>query len=163
MRQLSSSKLSPTRITSCRTPPAEPNMTRCSGHDRHQHSRMRLLQSLNRSKQAARSSRTSQISSRTRRAPELALPQRRRMLVRTRTACLGMFSRKCAHTTSSGSSHFDPLNSVYRLAPEVAHVRPWWSWVGGGAGATLGYIIANVPGAVAGGAWAANGSDRRWI
>lgn len=38
-----------------------------------------------------------------------------------------------------------------RLAPEVAHVRPWWSWVGGGAGATIGYIVANVPGAVAGG------------
>lgn len=39
-----------------------------------------------------------------------------------------------------------------RLAPEVAHVRPWWSWLGGGAGATIGYIVANVPGAVAGGA-----------
>ncbi|WVW82562.1 hypothetical protein I302_104573 [Kwoniella bestiolae CBS 10118] len=37
------------------------------------------------------------------------------------------------------------------LAPEVAHVRPWWSWVGGASGAALGYIVANVPGAVAGG------------
>ena len=43
----------------------------------------------------------------------------------------------------------DPLFN--RLAPEVAHVRPWWSWVGGGAGATIGYIVANIPGAVAGG------------
>ncbi len=42
------------------------------------------------------------------------------------------------------------LTSV-RLAPEVAHVRPWWSWVGGGAGMTIGYIVANIPGAVAGG------------
>jgi uncharacterized membrane protein YdcZ (DUF606 family) len=38
-----------------------------------------------------------------------------------------------------------------RLAPEVAHVRPWWSWMGGASGAALGYIVANVPGAVAGG------------
>lgn len=30
-------------------------------------------------------------------------------------------------------------------------MRPWWSWLGGGAGATIGYIVANVPGAVAGG------------
>ncbi|KAK6905951.1 hypothetical protein I203_106786 [Kwoniella mangroviensis CBS 8507] len=37
------------------------------------------------------------------------------------------------------------------LAPEVAHVRPWWSWVGGASGAAIGYIVANVPGAVAGG------------
>lgn len=37
------------------------------------------------------------------------------------------------------------------LAPEVSHVRPWWSWVGGTSGAALGYIVANVPGAVAGG------------
>ncbi|KAK4687675.1 hypothetical protein P7C73_g2446, partial [Tremellales sp. Uapishka_1] len=37
------------------------------------------------------------------------------------------------------------------LAPEVAHVRPWWSWVGGAAGGALGYVVANVPGAVAGG------------
>ncbi|WVO16845.1 hypothetical protein L204_104531 [Cryptococcus depauperatus] len=37
------------------------------------------------------------------------------------------------------------------LAPEVAHVRPWWSWVGGASGAVIGYIVFNVPGAVAGG------------
>ncbi|KAK1925609.1 DnaJ domain-containing protein [Papiliotrema laurentii] len=37
------------------------------------------------------------------------------------------------------------------LAPEVAHVRPWWSWMGGASGAALGYIVANIPGAVAGG------------
>ncbi|WWD17645.1 hypothetical protein CI109_102086 [Kwoniella shandongensis] len=37
------------------------------------------------------------------------------------------------------------------LAPEVAHVRPWWSWVGGASGAAIGYIVANIPGAVAGG------------
>ena len=39
----------------------------------------------------------------------------------------------------------------FRLAPEVAHVRPWYSWLGGAGGAALGYIVANVPGAVAGG------------
>jgi uncharacterized membrane protein YdcZ (DUF606 family) len=38
-----------------------------------------------------------------------------------------------------------------RLAPEVAHVRPWYSWLGGAGGAAIGYIVANVPGAVAGG------------
>ncbi|RXK39752.1 hypothetical protein M231_02945 [Tremella mesenterica] len=37
------------------------------------------------------------------------------------------------------------------LAPEVAHVRPWWSWAGGAAGSVMGYIVANVPGAIAGG------------
>ncbi|WVF70237.1 hypothetical protein IAT40_005026 [Kwoniella sp. CBS 6097] len=37
------------------------------------------------------------------------------------------------------------------LTPEVARVRPWWSWVGGASGAALGYIVFNVPGAVAGG------------
>ncbi|WVQ97663.1 hypothetical protein IAU59_004777 [Kwoniella sp. CBS 9459] len=37
------------------------------------------------------------------------------------------------------------------LTPEVAKVRPWWSWVGGASGAALGYIVFNVPGAVAGG------------
>jgi curved DNA-binding protein CbpA len=73
-----------------------------------------------------------------------------------------VFEEMCA-TTSAPASHFVPLISIYRLAPEVAHVRPWWSWVGGGAGATLGYIIANVPGAVAGGAWPASGSSQRWI
>ncbi|WOO76706.1 putative J domain-containing protein3 [Vanrija pseudolonga] len=37
------------------------------------------------------------------------------------------------------------------LEPEVAHVHKTWSWVGGAAGAALGYIVANIPGAVAGG------------
>jgi len=37
------------------------------------------------------------------------------------------------------------------LAPEVTQVKPWFSWLGGAAGAAIGYIIANVPGAVAGG------------
>ena len=37
------------------------------------------------------------------------------------------------------------------LAPEVQRVRPWWSWIGGASGAAIGYIVANVPGAVAGG------------
>ncbi|TXT15933.1 hypothetical protein VHUM_00436 [Vanrija humicola] len=37
------------------------------------------------------------------------------------------------------------------LEPEVAHVHKTWSWVGGAAGAALGYIVGNIPGAVAGG------------
>lgn len=43
-----------------------------------------------------------------------------------------------------------PLPSLHRLAPEVAHVRPFWSYLGGAAGATMGYIVANIPGALAG-------------
>ncbi|KAJ9125846.1 hypothetical protein QFC24_002630 [Naganishia onofrii] len=37
------------------------------------------------------------------------------------------------------------------LAPEVANVRPFWSYVGGAAGGVIGYIVGNAPGAVAGG------------
>lgn len=37
------------------------------------------------------------------------------------------------------------------LEPEVANVHHRWRWVGGAAGAALGYIIGNIPGAVAGG------------
>lgn len=40
--------------------------------------------------------------------------------------------------------------AVIRLAPEVAHHRPYWSWVGGASGAALGFIVGNMPGAVAG-------------
>ncbi|EJT49330.1 hypothetical protein A1Q1_01532 [Trichosporon asahii var. asahii CBS 2479] len=36
------------------------------------------------------------------------------------------------------------------LEPEVANVHHRWRWVGGAAGAALGYIIGNIPGAVAG-------------
>lgn len=51
-----------------------------------------------------------------------------------------------------GFKHIVPwISTDLRLAPEVAHVRPWYSWVGGAGGAALGYIVANVPGAVAGG------------
>lgn len=38
-----------------------------------------------------------------------------------------------------------------RLAPEVANVRPFWSYVGGAAGGAIGYIVGNIPGAAAGG------------
>ncbi|WVQ82480.1 hypothetical protein IAT38_004609 [Cryptococcus sp. DSM 104549] len=37
------------------------------------------------------------------------------------------------------------------LAPEVERVKPWWSWVGGASGMAMGYIVANIPGAIAGG------------
>ncbi|GMK57537.1 hypothetical protein CspeluHIS016_0403710 [Cutaneotrichosporon spelunceum] len=36
------------------------------------------------------------------------------------------------------------------LEPEVAKVHRRWSYVGGAAGAAMGYIVANIPGAVAG-------------
>lgn len=42
-------------------------------------------------------------------------------------------------------------NADIRLEPEVANVHKRWTWVGGAAGAALGYIVANIPGAVAGG------------
>jgi len=37
------------------------------------------------------------------------------------------------------------------LRPEVERTIPWWSWIGAICGAGLGFIIANVPGLVAGG------------
>jgi hypothetical protein len=43
------------------------------------------------------------------------------------------------------------LSLSCRLAPEVAHVRPYWSYLGGASGAALGFIVGNAPGAVAGG------------
>lgn len=58
---------------------------------------------------------------------------------------------------ASAGGHRPDANHVFgdvfeeMLAPEVAHVRPWWSWLGGAAGGALGYIVANVPGAIAGG------------
>jgi len=41
------------------------------------------------------------------------------------------------------------------LRPEVESHIPWWTWVGSVSGAGLGYIIANVPGAMMG-AYAGN-------
>lgn len=70
----------------------------------------------------------------------------RAMRDRTRMGCLAMCLRRCEWESSAVGEC-----SLSRLAPEVAHVRPWWSWAGGAAGATIGYIVANVPGAVAGG------------
>jgi len=36
------------------------------------------------------------------------------------------------------------------LAPEVAHVRPFWSYAAGAAGGVIGYVVGNVPGMLAG-------------
>jgi len=38
------------------------------------------------------------------------------------------------------------------LTPEVERTLPWWSWVGTVSGAGIGFIMANIPGAVVGGA-----------
>jgi hypothetical protein len=38
-----------------------------------------------------------------------------------------------------------------RLAPEVAHYRPFWSYAAGAAGGVIGYVVGNVPGMLAGG------------
>lgn len=37
------------------------------------------------------------------------------------------------------------------LRPEVQKTVPWWTWLGALSGAGLGFILANVPGALAGG------------
>lgn len=68
-------------------------------------------------------------------------PERDPML----TAFSAMSSKRCEWNDHANWS------LTTRLAPEVAHVRPWWSWMGGASGAALGYIVANIPGAVAGG------------
>ncbi|WWC86462.1 uncharacterized protein L201_001339 [Kwoniella dendrophila CBS 6074] len=66
-------------------------------------------------------------------------------------------SEKASPNTGRGGAARPDAHGVFgdvfeeMLAPEVAHVRPWWSWVGGASGAAIGYIVANVPGAVAGG------------
>jgi hypothetical protein len=57
-----------------------------------------------------------------------------------RTRCLGMFSRICELGFGSflrlwSADEVGLSVGLERLAPEVAHVRPFYSWVGGGAGA----------------------------
>ncbi|KAJ9114396.1 hypothetical protein QFC20_001539 [Naganishia adeliensis] len=73
----------------------------------------------------------------------------------------GMFGG--AGATANEKTSEDPLhggrpdaNGVFgdvfedMLAPEVANVRPFWSYVGGAAGGAIGYIVGNIPGAAAG-------------
>ncbi|EAU92851.1 hypothetical protein CC1G_03638 [Coprinopsis cinerea okayama7 len=36
------------------------------------------------------------------------------------------------------------------LRPEVERIAPWWSWVGALSGASLGFIVANLPGLMVG-------------
>lgn len=74
--------------------------------------------------------------------------RRRRRAGQTRTASLAMSLRNCE--LGMGRKRAD--NS---LEPEVANVHHRWRWVGGAAGAALGYIIGNIPGAVAGGEYEA--------
>ncbi|ORX37350.1 DnaJ domain-containing protein [Kockovaella imperatae] len=65
-------------------------------------------------------------------------------------------STNATGNAGTGQARPDP-NGVFgdvfeeMLAPEVANVRPWWGYLGGASGAVMGYIVANVPGAIAGG------------
>lgn len=69
---------------------------------------------------------------------------------RMRTTCLVMCSRRCRSEGRSRGMRTDEA-ATHRLAPEVANRRPFWSYTAGAAGAVLGYVVANVPGALAGG------------
>ena len=41
-------------------------------------------------------------------------------------------------------------SSLQLLRPEVNRVLPFWSWVGTASGASLGFIVANIPGLMVG-------------
>jgi hypothetical protein len=120
---------------------------RYSAHDHHLPLPTTTHRNMSRSKPVVPFSKTFRLSFKTlrvRQLRELQLVERIRDQMPTVSS--GTCSRKCEIATLVPFSPF-------RLAPEVAHVRPWWSYLGGGAGAVLGYVVANVPGAVAGGTW----------
>lgn len=57
------------------------------------------------------------------------------------------------HTTSAGQPQANYVfGDVFEelLRPEVHRVAPIWKWVGSASGAGLGFILANVPGAIGG-------------
>jgi hypothetical protein len=73
---------------------------------------------------------------------------------RTRMVFSGTSLRICTSLLpfdKSRRQRADPDFRTKRLAPEVANVRPFWSYVGGAAGGAIGYIVGNIPGAAAGG------------
>jgi hypothetical protein len=71
--------------------------------------------------------------------------------VRMPMVSLGMCLRICTFSAFSSFRLVLVLTRWERLAPEVANVRPFWSYVGGAAGGAIGYIVGNIPGAAAGG------------
>jgi hypothetical protein len=133
------------------TQPEEQNTTRCSAQDRLPLSQMIMPQNTNKIKQVVPSSRTFRRSSKT--VPTQLGLERLAVAVavikdQMRMGSLAMCSRRCQWAFLVRCIYAD---GKHRLAPEVAHVRPWYSWLGGASGAAIGYIVANVPGAVAGG------------
>ena len=79
-----------------------------------------------------------------------------------RTTSLRTCSKRCALFTciitpglTYSFTRTDPCLRLQLLRPEVERHAPWWAWLGALCGAGLGFIIANLPGLMAG-AYAGN-------